>query len=205
MTSPDFIYLASGSPRRRELLRQIGVSFRVIGAELDETARSGESAAAYVSRLAEAKAAVGWEGSRELRGGDLRGGPVLAADTAVVLEGEILGKPADMSDAIAMLLKLSGRAHQVLTAVALRTVGGLEVRVSRSSVTFRSIDPGEARAYWDTGEPRDKAGAYAIQGYAAVFIADLQGSYSGVMGLPLFETAELLKAAGVACWQRHEH
>jgi nucleoside triphosphate pyrophosphatase len=110
-----------------------------------------------------------------------------------------------MNDAIAMLLKLSGRAHQVLTAVALRTVGGLEVRVSRSSVTFRSIDPGEARAYWDTGEPRDKAGAYAIQGYAAVFIADLKGSYSGVMGLPLFETAELLKAAGVACWQRHEH
>jgi septum formation protein len=205
VTSPDFIYLASGSPRRRELLRQIGVSFRVIGAELDETARSGESAAAYVSRLAEAKAAMGWEGSRDLRGGDLRGAPVLAADTAVVLEGEILGKPADMNDAIAMLLKLSGRAHQVLTAVALRTVGGLEVKVSRSSVAFRSIDPGEARAYWDTGEPRDKAGAYAIQGYAAVFIADLEGSYSGVMGLPLFETAELLKAAGVACWQRHEH
>ncbi|HKB82191.1 MAG TPA: Maf family protein [Burkholderiales bacterium] len=205
MTSPDFIYLASGSPRRRELLQQIGVSFRVIGAELDETAREGESAAAYVSRLAEAKAAVGWEGSRDLRGGNLRGAPVLAADTAVVLEGEILGKPADMNDAIAMLRKLSGRAHQVLTAVALRTVGGLEVRVSRSSVTFRSIGPGEARAYWDTGEPRDKAGAYAIQGYAAVFIADLKGSYSGVMGLPLFETAELLKAAGVACWQRHEH
>ncbi len=205
MTSPDFIYLASGSPRRRELLQQIGVSFRVIGAELDETAREGESAAAYVSRLAEAKAAVGWEGSRDLRGGNLRGAPVLAADTAVVLEGEILGKPADMNDAIAMLRKLSGRAHQVLTAVALRTVGGLEVRVSRSSVTFRSIGPGEARAYWDTGEPRDKAGAYAIQGYAAVFIADLKGSYSGVMGLPLFETAELLKAAGVACWRRHEH
>jgi septum formation protein len=205
VTSERLIYLASGSPRRRELLRQIGVSFRVIGAELDETALAGESAAAYVSRLAEAKAAVGWEGCRDLRGGDLRGAAVLAADTAVVLEGEILGKPADMNDAIAMLLKLSGRAHQVLTAVALRTVASLEVRVSRSSVTFRSIDPGEARAYWDTGEPHDKAGAYAIQGYAAVFIADLQGSYSGVMGLPLFETAELLKAAGVACWQRHEH
>jgi septum formation protein len=210
VTPERLIYLASGSPRRRELLRQIGVSFRVIGSELDETARSGESAAAYVSILAEAKAAVGWECSRDLRGGDLgggdpRGAPVLAADTAVVLEGEILGKPTDMNDAIAMLLKLSGRAHQVLTAVALRTVAGLEVRVSRSSVTFRSIGPGEARAYWDTGEPRDKAGAYAIQGYAAVFIADLQGSYSGVMGLPLFETAELLKAAGVACWQRHEH
>jgi septum formation protein len=200
VTSPDFIYLASGSPRRRELLRQIGVSFQVIGAGLDETARSGESAAAYVSRLAEAKAAVGWEGSR-----GLRAAPVLAADTAVVLDGEILGKPADMKDAAAMLLKLSGRAHEVLTAVALRTAAGLELKVSRSLVSFRPVDPGEAHAYWDTGEPRDKAGAYAIQGYAAVFIADLKGSYSGVMGLPLFETAELLKAAGVACWQRHEH
>jgi len=198
--SRDFIYLASASPRRRELLRQIGVTFRVIGAELDETALKGESPPAYVSRLAEAKAAAGWRGSQ-----DLGAAPVLAADTAVVLEGEILGKPADMNDAIAMLLKLSGRAHQVLTAVALRTAAGFEGRLSQSSVTFRSIDPEEARAYWDTGEPRDKAGAYAIQGYAAIFIADLKGSYSGVMGLPLFETAELLKAAGVACWQRHEH
>jgi len=223
VNSARFIYLASGSPRRRELLRQIGVSFRVIGAELDETALEGESAAAYVSRLAEAKAAVGWEGSRDLRDGDLRDGnlrdrdlegdldgdaraaPVLAADTAVVLDGEILGKPADMHAAIAMLLKLSGRAHEVLTAVALRTAAGLELKVSRSLVKFRTVDPKEARAYWDTGEPRDKAGAYAIQGYAAVFIADLEGSYSGVMGLPLFETAQLLTAAGVACWQRHEH
>ena len=209
MNSARFIYLASGSPRRRELLRQIGVSFRVIGAELDETALEGESAAAYVSRLAEAKAAVGWEGSRDLRDGDLdddaRAAPVLAADTAVVLDGEILGKPADMHAAIAMLLKLSGRAHEVLTAVALRTAAGLELKVSRSLVRFRTVDPEEARAYWDTGEPRDKAGAYAIQGYAAVFIADLEGSYSGVMGLPLFETAQLLTAAGVACWQRHEH
>ena len=200
MKSRDFIYLASASPRRRELLRQIGVTFRVIGAELDETALKGESPPAYVARLAEAKAAAGWRGSQ-----DLGAAPVLAADTAVVLEGEILGKPADMNDAIAMLLKLSGRAHQVLTAVALRTAAGFEGRLSQSSVTFRSIDPEEARAYWDTGEPRDKAGAYAIQGYAAIFIADLKGSYSGVMGLPLFETAELLKAAGVACWQRHEH
>jgi septum formation protein len=209
VNSARFIYLASGSPRRRELLRQIGVSFRVIGAELDETALEGEPAAAYVSRLAAAKAAVGWEGSRYLRDGDPDGDPrtalVLAADTAVVLDGEILGKPADMQAAIAMLLKLSGRAHEVLTAVALRTAAGLELKVSRSLVRFRSIDPGEARTYWDTGEPRDKAGAYAIQGYGAVFIADLEGSYSGVMGLPLFETAQLLRAAGVACWQRHEH
>jgi septum formation protein len=195
--SEGFIYLASGSPRRRELLQQIGVSFRVISADLDETALQGESPLAYVSRLAEAKAAVGWERSR-----DSGGAPVLAADTAVVLDARILGKPADMNDAMAMLLKLSGRAHQVLTAVALRTAAGVEVKVSHSTVTFRSIDPGEARAYWETGEPSDKAGAYAIQGYAAIFISDLKGSYSGVMGLPLFETAALLKAAGVTCWQR---
>jgi septum formation protein len=101
-----------------------------------------------------------------------------------------------------MLLELSGRAHEVLTAVALRTTAGLDLVVSHSTVTFRSIDPSEARAYWETGEPSDKAGAYAIQGYAAIFISDLKGSYSGVMGLPLFETAELLKVAGVPCWRR---
>ena len=195
----SFIYLASGSPRRRELLQQIGVSLRVIGADLDETALRGESPWAYVSRLAEAKATVGWERSRE--SGDA---PVLAADTAVVLDGRILGKPAGMNDAMAMLLQLSGRAHDVLTAVALRTAGGVQVKVSQSTVTFRVIDPDEARAYWETGEPADKAGAYAIQGYAAIFISDLKGSYSGVMGLPLFETAALLRVAGVMCWQ-HEH
>jgi septum formation protein len=192
-----FIYLASGSPRRRELLQQIGVSFRVIDTDLDETALQGESPLAYVSRLAQAKAAAGWERSR-----DFRAAPVLAADTAVVLDGRILGKPAGMNDAIAMLLQLSGRAHEVLTAVALRTAAGIEVKVSHSMVTFRPIDSGEASAYWETGEPTDKAGAYAIQGYAAIFISDLKGSYSGVMGLPLFETAALLKAAGVVCWQR---
>jgi septum formation protein len=195
--SESFIYLASGSPRRRELLQQIGVTFRVIGAELDETALPGESPLAYVSRLAEAKAGVGWERSR-----DLGTAPVLAADTAVVLDARILGKPAGLNDAMAMLLDLSGRAHQVLTAVALRTAAGTRVEVSHSTVTFRSIDPSEARAYWETGEPSDKAGAYAIQGYAAIFITDLKGSYSGVMGLPLFETAALLEGAGVRCWQR---
>jgi septum formation protein len=194
------IYLASGSPRRRELLQQIGVSFQVIGADLDETALQGESALAYVSRLAQAKAAVGWERSRA--SGDA---PVLAADTAVVLDGRILGKPKGLDDAMAMLLELSGRTHEVLTAVALRSRSGIEGKVSRSTVTFRPIDPSEARAYWETGEPSDKAGAYAIQGYAAIFIADLKGSYSGVMGLPLFETAALLEAAGVTCWHRNEH
>jgi len=195
----DSIYLASGSPRRRELLRQIGVSFRVIGADLDETAFADEPPLAYVARLAQAKATVGWERSRD--SGDA---PVLAADTAVVLDGRILGKPAGMNEAIAMLLQLSGRTHEVLTAIALRTAGGLQVRLSHSAVTFRSIEPGEARLYWETGEPADKAGAYAIQGYAAIFISDLKGSYSGVMGLPLFETAALLNAAGVTYWQ-HEH
>ena len=200
MKSEGFIYLASGSPRRRELLQQIGVSFRVISADLDETALQGESPLAYVSRLAQAKAAVGWERSR-----NLGGVPVLAADTAVVLDGKILGKPKGSDDAMAMLLELSGRAHEVLTAVALRTAAGIETQISRSTVTFRPIDRGEARAYWETGEPSDKAGAYAIQGYAAIFISDLKGSYSGVMGLPLFETAALLQAAGLTCWQRNEH
>jgi septum formation protein len=188
--STDFIYLASGSPRRRELLRQIGVSYRLIDTAVDETALKDEAPLAYVSRVAAAKANAGWQCSREPDDA-----PVLAADTAVVLDGSILGKPRDQADALDMLRRLSGRSHEVLTAVALRSAAGLDGRVSRSVVTFRSIDAAEAGAYWDTGEPRDKAGAYAIQGRAAVFIADLRGSYSGVMGLPLFETAELLRAA----------
>jgi septum formation protein len=191
----DFVYLASGSPRRRELLQQIGVPFRVVGAAVDETAWSDEAAAAYVTRLAAAKAELGWERSRETPSG-----PVLAADTAVVLDGKILGKPADQEDAEGMLRQLSGRTHEVLTAVALRTATGLESRISRSEVTFRRISAAETQAYWETGEPADKAGAYAIQGRAAVFIAELRGSYSGVMGLPLFETAELLGEAGVWRW-----
>jgi septum formation protein len=193
--SADFVYLASASPRRRELLQQIGVSFRLIGAELDETPMAGEAPAGYVSRLALAKADAGWQRSRDF--GDA---PVLAADTAVVLDGRILGKPQDKTDAATMLLELSGRTHQVLTAVAVRSATGNEVKISESWVAFRPVDAVEAAAYWNTGEPRDKAGGYAIQGYAAVFIADLKGSYSGVMGLPLFETAALLIAAGVAIW-----
>lgn len=192
----DFVYLASGSPRRRELLQQIGVPFRVVGAAVDEAVWSGETPAAYVARLAAAKAGLGWERSR-----DAIGGPVLAADTSVVLDAKILGKPVDREDAEAMLRQLSGRTHEVLTAVALRTASGLRSRISRSEVTFRRIAAAEARAYWETGEPCDKAGAYAIQGRAAVFIAELRGSYSGVMGLPLFETAELLCEAGVWSWQ----
>jgi septum formation protein len=194
--STDFVYLASASPRRRELLQQIGVAFRVLGAAVDEAVVPGEAPAAYVVRVAAAKAARGWEGNRDA---DV---PVLAADTAVVLDGKILGKPKDRQDAAGMLQQLSGRTHEVLTAVALRTAGGMQTTTSRSEVTLRAISAHEAQAYWETGEPRDKAGAYAIQGRAAVFIADLRGSFSGVMGLPLFETAELLSAAGVSHWHK---
>src|SRR5450631_925315 len=193
--SLDFVYLASGSPRRRELLQQIGVSFRVVGTSVYEAALPGEAPPAYVTRLAAAKADAGWDRSR-----GAAEAPVLAADTAVVLDGRIFGKPADAQDAEDMLRQLSGRTHEVLTAVALRNAAGLHARLSRSEVTFRAIAIAEARAYWETGEPRDKAGAYAIQGRAAVFIADLRGSFSGVMGLPLFETAELLGVAEVAQW-----
>jgi septum formation protein len=191
--SQDFVYLASGSPRRRELLQQIGVSFRVVGTGVDETVLPEEAPLAYVTRLAAAKADAGWDRSR-----DASQAPVLAADTAVILDARILGKPAHRQDAEDMLAQLSGRTHEVLTVVALRTASGLQSRVSRSEVTFRSIAAGEAQAYWETGEPSDKAGAYAIQGRAAIFIANLRGSYSGVMGLPLFETAELLWNAGIA-------
>ena len=199
--SLDFVYLASGSPRRLELLVQIGVSFRVVAAVVGEGVLPGEMPPAYVTRLAAAKADAGWEKSR----GAGTPNPVLAADTAVVLDGMILGKPANQQDAEGMLQRLSGRTHAVLTAVALRTEDGIQSRVSRSEVTFRRIAAGEALAYWETGEPRDKAGAYAIQGRGAIFISDLRGSYSGVMGLPLFETAELLNQAGVLRWHVRGH
>ena len=176
--SLDFVYLASGSPRRRELLQQIGISFRVIAAAVDETALLGEAPTAYVTRLAAAKADAGWKSNPEADRGTKAGHPpVLAADTAVILDGKILGKPADREDAENMLRQLSGRTHEVLTAVAMRTADGLLSRISRSEVTFRPIAATEARAYWETGEPCDKAGAYAIQGRAAIFIADLRGSY----------------------------
>ena len=195
---PDFVYLASLSPRRRQLLEQIGVSFQVLSVEIDESIGAAELPLGYVKRLAAAKAAAGLRQS-EARGSMAR--PVLAADTAVVIDGEVLGKPQSGEDGQRMLRLLSGRTHEVLTAVALATASGLESRVSRSEVTFRAIDAAEARDYWHTGEPRDKAGGYAIQGYGAVFVAGLRGSYSGVMGLPLYETAEFLRSVGVSPWQ----
>jgi septum formation protein len=195
----DFVYLASASPRRRELLQQIGVAFRTVGASVDETVAPGEAPFDYVTRLAKAKADAGWQQSH-----DAAQVPVLAADTAVVLDGNILGKPKDRPDAEAMLARLSGRTHEVLTAVALRTAQGVRASVCRSEVTFRRIAAAEARDYWETGEAQDKAGGYAIQGRAAVFVVDLRGSYSGVVGLPLYETAELLSHAGIARWRGRE-
>jgi len=196
----EILYLASASPRRRELLDQIGVPHELRPVTVDESRQPGESARDYVLRLARAKAEIAWAlNARE------KPGPVLAADTVVVVGDAILGKPRDRADALAMLEKLSARTHEVLTAVVLRNSRGLDSRVNVSRVTFRAVRPDEAERYWSTGEPRDKAGAYAIQGYAAVFIASLEGSYSGVMGLPLFETAELLVRAGIATWMhRHE-
>jgi septum formation protein len=167
----------------------------VLSVNVDESIAACEAAERYVLRLARAKAAAGLA-----RRNAARHAPVLGADTAVVAGGAILGKPADCKDAERMLGLLSARTHEVLTAVALATDDGVLSHLSRSEVTFREITSEEARDYWNTGEGRDKAGAYAIQGYGAVFVSALHGSYSGVMGLPLFETAELLHAAGVPCW-----
>jgi septum formation protein len=189
----DFVYLASASPRRSELLRQIGVPFTVRAAAIDERLLPGETPEAYVVRLAAAKAETVWAAVADSR-------PVLGADTAVVLGGAILGKPSDHAEAAAMLERLSGRTHRVLTAVAVRHAGGLETRLSSTEVRFRATTAEERRAYCATGEPFDKAGGYGIQGYAAVFVEELKGSYSGVVGLPLFETAALLARCGVRSW-----
>ncbi len=186
------IYLASASPRRRELLRQIGITFCQLPIVIDETPLTGESPPAYVSRLARAKARAG---VRSLNRHQLH--PVLGADTVVVVEGAMLGKPRDRADGLGMLARLSGREHQVLSAVALATLKRDAVKIQESQVRFRALSPAECAAYWETGEPCDKAGGYAIQGQAAAFITELHGSYSGVMGLPLFETAELLREFGL--------
>ncbi|MBV4460319.1 Maf-like protein [Pseudomonas sp. COR58] len=190
------LYLASGSPRRRELLTQIGVPFTAVSADIDETPSPHETPSAYVERLARGKAEAG---RRAVGSSD--GGCVLGADTAVVLDGKILGKPVDEADACAMLMMLSGREHEVLTAIALVEDGRCESQVVRSRVRFRAIGQTEAVAYWASGEPRDKAGGYGIQGLGAVFVAGLDGSYSAVVGLPLCETAELLGHFGIPCWQ----
>lgn len=189
MTQP-LVYLASASPRRRELLQQLGVACVVRPADVDESSRIGESPAEYVRRVAVDKArAVAASGAEPAA-------LVLAADTAVVHAGNIFGKPADRADALRMLTCLSDSVHEVYSGVALLSGGECRDAVNRSEVWFRPISEAEAAAYWDTGEPADKAGAYAIQGLGAVFVESLQGSYSAVMGLPLYETARLLEAFG---------
>lgn len=184
------LVLASTSPRRRELLAQLAVRFEVLSVSVDERPLPAELAADHVCRLALAKARAGAAEAGSLA-------CVLGADTVVVLDGEIFGKPADRHAAVAMLRRLSGRTHTVLSAVARVQAGAHTVRLCESQVTFRALSAGEIAAYCDTGEPLDKAGAYAIQGRAAAFVRHLTGSYSGVMGLPLFETADLLAGGGV--------
>ncbi|CAG0940981.1 dTTP/UTP pyrophosphatase [Gammaproteobacteria bacterium] len=191
-TGEPAVYLASASPRRRQLLAQIGIDCVAMAADLDESLHPGECVEAYVGRLAAAKARRVWEQVRAVAPR-----PVVAADTVVVAGAEVLGKPADQADCRRMLARLSGTVHEVLTAVTVVSAAGESSALSRSQVAFRPLAPAEIDAYWRSGEPADKAGGYAIQGRAAIFIEELRGSYSGVMGLPLFETARLLAGHGV--------
>ena len=192
------IYLASRSPRRRELLTQIGVRYHLLlfrdrpesGVEVSEDPLPGEAPDAYVERIARLKVDAGWERMQQR---NLPAAPVLAADTTVALEGRIFGKPAGRQDAARMLEALSGRSHEVLTGIALRHGERFQSALSRSEVRFKDLSAAEIRDYVATGEADDKAGGYAIQGRAARFIVELRGSYSGVMGLPLYETAMLLE------------
>ncbi len=194
MTYPDAtppLILASSSPRRWELLKQVGMAHEVIIADIDESVREGEDAREYVCRMAREKAL-------EVHRRDGVTVAVLGADTAVVVNGRILGKPVDREDAIHMLEGLSGRTHEVWSAVALVLPGGgLSERLNITRVTFSNLDRAWIEAYCDSGDPMDKAGAYGVQGIAAQKISHMEGSYSGVMGLPLHETAEILQEAGI--------
>ena len=195
------LHLASRSPRRRELLTQIGIAFDTVvfrnppreDKALDETPHAGEDPIVYVERVARAKAEHGW---RIVDWRRLLPQPVLAADTTLEFDGEIIGKPVDSDDAERILHQLSGQTHRVLTAVAVGFDGRIESALSVSEVRFRALDDAEIRSYVASGEPMDKAGAYGIQGRAGMFVEHLSGSYTGVMGLPLFETAQLLKRFG---------
>ncbi|MBT8057056.1 MAG: septum formation inhibitor Maf [Gammaproteobacteria bacterium] len=195
LTEHDDLVLASASPRRRELLRQIGMRFRVAPAEVDETVKDGEEPGEYVLRLAREKALSILRRDQALL-------PVLGADTSVILSGEILGKPADRAEAADMLGRLSGNTHQVYSAVAVALPGEERVfdRLNITRVTFAPLEPEWIQAYIDTGDPMDKAGAYGVQGHAAERISRIEGSFSGVMGLPLYETAQLLETA--RCYPR---
>jgi len=188
--SPQF-HLASRSPRRQELLAQLGFRFDTLPADIPEQPQPGEAAADYALRMAREKAQAAWQRS----GSPL---PVLGADTDVVLDGRILGKPAHREDALRMLAALSGRVHEVHSAVAVVQAGHVESALSVTRVHFGEIAAPLAAAYWDSGEPADKAGAYGIQGLGAMFVREIHGSYSGVVGLPLYETCELLRRFGIA-------
>jgi septum formation protein len=197
------IYLASRSPRRRELLKQIGVRFDPLllrlasprgGPDVDELQHAGESAVDYVERTAREKAAFG---VKVLSMRSMLYRPVLAADTIVVVGDEVLGKPANPDEAAAFMRRLSGRTHEVRTAIALAIQGPLLTAVSTSTVRFRALDEAEIKRYCATSEPYDKAGGYGIQGLAAIFVERIEGSYTGVMGLPLYETAQVLNKAGI--------
>ncbi|TQV80162.1 septum formation inhibitor Maf [Exilibacterium tricleocarpae] len=188
-SSSQTLYLASKSPRRRELLRQIGVPFQIVSVDVPEIHEPGEAPETYVARLAAAKARAG---NRAV---------TLGADTIVVCDERVLEKPVDEADALAMLMQLSGRTHQVMSAVSLYTPARQLTRTSVTEVRFRVLSRAECSAYWRTGEPRDKAGGYAIQGLGAIFVASIQGSYSGVVGLPIEQTWALLKAFGLTWWQ----
>jgi septum formation protein len=197
----NIIYLASKSPRRRELLNQIGVHFELLmmreqspRTDIDETPMRDESAHAYVQRIVLLKAGVASKVMRERR---LPPRPVLTADTTVTMDGDILGKPVDREDAIRMLNRLAGESHQVLTAIAVAFNGEVKHVLSTSFVAFAKLTGDEIKRYVDSGEPMDKAGGYAVQGLAAKFIVKLSGSYSGVMGLPLYETTLLLRQCGL--------
>jgi septum formation protein len=181
------LHLASSSPRRREILEALGVPFSFAGVDIDETRKTGEPVADMVLRLALEKSLAGIN----------NGLPSLGADTVVVLGEQVFGKPESMQDALQMIAALSGQAHRVLTAVALARDGSIATALSDTEVRFRDIHPDEAHAYWQSGEPQGKAGGYAIQGLGGVFVESLAGSYSGVVGLPVFETAQLLAEAGI--------
>ncbi|MDR3429536.1 MULTISPECIES: Maf family protein [Silvimonas] len=188
------LYLASASPRRKELLTQVGVIFERIAAPVDETPLPGENPRDYVLRLAHDKAESGWAAMVK-QGLPVR--PVLAADTTVVLGEYILGKPENATDATRMLRDLSGSSHEVLTSLGLRHAGGVEVALSVSVVHFAKLTEAQIAAYVASGEPMDKAGAYGIQGGGGLFVSRLEGSFTGVMGLPLHETAVLLGKYGM--------
>lgn len=181
--------LASASPRRAELLGSLGLVFDIEPQSIDESRLATEDVESYVMRLAIEKAQAVLAPVR----------PVLGADTVVVVDGDALGKPANRDDCLATLQRLSGRQHQVMTAVALLHGDQIEKALNISQVTFRDIEPREAEAYWRSGEPRDKAGSYAIQGLGGIFVSHLEGSYSGVVGLPVFETIQLMERIGIRC------